>query len=231
MIMRKMFLYSNNAESFEELMKPFIEFSGGEKAVIAFCCEGAAGWEPYFEDFRELCFYLGAAEVLAVAPVKGTNRLDGTSILNIEKATGIFITGGNTLNYWSIYCSPEIKELIRKKYFEGVPYAGLSAGSMIAADKVYCAEEGLNEVSTGLELVNDLLVVPHFSEWNMFPTLINDIEIVKPSFAAGIDENACLEITNETSVKVLGEKCFLFKRMENNDYNLKVLRNGDVFYV
>lgn len=221
---RKLFLFSNNAENFEKLLKNFVnEVNGG---VIAFCHVAAPGWEPYFEEFRALCLKLGASDAVSVHPEKDTSALSDEAIQSIRKADGIFVTGGNTLEYWKVYCKDEpVKTILRDRYFSGVPYAGLSAGSMITADKVYCEEEGLTTVEIGLEFLSKVLIIPHFTEWNMFNTLIKDVNIVEAETAFGIDETCMLEFTDEKLDSVHGERCFVFTRKNENEFSLKILKD------
>lgn len=222
---RKLFLFSNNAENFEMLLKHFVDKVNG--GTIAFCHVAAPGWEPYFEDFRNLCLQLGASDVVSVHPKEGTSVLPDEVIQSIKAADGIFITGGNTLDYWKIYCENElVRNLIKDRYFSGIPYAGLSAGSMIAADKVYCAEEGLVTVESGFGFISNVLIIPHFTEWDMFNTLIKDMSIVEAQTAFGVDETCMLEFTNEEKAIVHGERCFLLTRQNKDEFSLRILKDG-----
>jgi len=63
------------------------------------------------------------------------------------------------------------------------------------------------------------------------PFIMADIETVKPLYAAGIDETAMLEISNETEVKVHGQKCFLFRREAQERYLLNIFNDGDEFEI
>ena len=222
---RKLFLYSNNAENFEMLLKHFVdEVNGG---TIAFCHVASPGWEPYFEDFRNMCLQLGASDVISVHPKEGTSVLPDETIQSIRESDGIFITGGNTLDYWKIYCENEsVKNIIRDRYFSGIPYAGLSAGSMITTEKVHCAEEGLATVERGLGFLSNVLIIPHFTEWDMFNTLIKDVYVVEAQTAFGIDETCMLELTNEEKAIVRGERCFLFTRQNHDEFFLRILKDG-----
>jgi cyanophycinase-like exopeptidase len=49
-------------------------------------------------------------------------------------ATGIFIGGGHTPTYHRLYATEPVRGVIRERYEERIPVAGVSAGALIALD-------------------------------------------------------------------------------------------------
>ncbi|MDA8886838.1 dipeptidase PepE [Bacteroidia bacterium] len=59
-----------------------------------------------------------------------------SQILAIEKATAIFVGGGNTFHLLKILQDKGLSDAIRKKVQSGTPYVGWSAGSNIASPTI-----------------------------------------------------------------------------------------------
>lgn len=132
---------------------------------------------------------------------------------NLKQATGILVLGGNAHFYQKMYATPEISHLILTKYHSQVPYAGISAGAILAIN---------------LNLVNDMAIKPHFSEKKRFNELINKMKKNKVKYGLGIDDNITLKIIDNNEIKCVGkDSLYLFSRENNNQYNFKILKNLD----
>ncbi len=81
-----------------------------------------------------------------IAPNINDKSAPTQTIELLEKATGLLVLGGNAHFYQKIYASPEISQIILEKYNSGVPYAGVSAGAILALN---------------YELINNLAIKPH----------------------------------------------------------------------
>ncbi|UFU01312.1 Type 1 glutamine amidotransferase-like domain-containing protein [Radiobacillus kanasensis] len=119
----------------------------------------------------------------------------------LNQATGIFIGGGHTKTYYECYVQSSLKEVIQRKYWDGTPIAGNSAGALIMPETILLSphdtDDGLPWSGSGLGLCKDLVVSVHFSQWNDRDNLLKGIEQLKASIGYGIDEKACLAFKNE----------------------------------
>ncbi|RWR17734.1 peptidase S51 [Agrococcus lahaulensis] len=169
-----------------------------------------AGWHgDYVDDLTKL----GAGEV-RIVQLSPERQLQPTDLGNAE---GIFVGGGLTPGYHAAIMPAA--DTIRGLVASGVPYAGFSAGAMIAGDVALlggwriggvpvCAEtsgEGLDEVTldAGLGLV-DLVVDVHAAQYG---TLSRAVAIVHAGLAervVAIDENTSL-IVGSGGLQVAGD--------------------------
>jgi len=123
----------------------------------------------------------------------------------LREATGIFIGGGNTR-------TPPSPSLIRARYRQGVPVAGLSAGAILASSLAWLLPEespsGRIEVIPGLGLIQGMIVAPHFSEWNALPDLLEAMRRSRVPQGLGIDEDAVVVFENERIREVYGGSAY-----------------------
>ena len=217
--MSVLYLFSGTP-SLESHGRRFVAASGGRQARIALLM--VPDFEPHEKQCREALRRAGASQIETVAP--GANlRLTGPQLETLGNATGLFMAGGPASTYQRIYAKRPVARLIRERYAAGVPYAGLSAGSMMAAalcdvghsivktrgnGYLLAAEEhagaGGVDLKAGLGLVNDCVVQPHLSEWGQLPELLEDVRLGRTRVGLGLDNSICVELRDGRDAVVWG---------------------------
>ncbi|SFR98690.1 cyanophycinase [Agrococcus baldri] len=171
-------------------------------AVVLWAADEAEG-ATWHADYRDDMTKLGAGEVRIVQLTAERTLLP----TDLGGADGIFIGGGLTPGYHAAVMPAA--DTIRGLVSTGVPYAGFSAGSMIAGDVALLGgwriggvpvtaesnAEGLDDVTldAGLGLI-DLVVDVHCAQYG---TLSRAVAIVHAGLAervVAIDENTSLII-------------------------------------
>ena len=226
--MRKMYLFGDLAENFEILIDPFIQQTGGKNSKIVLLIAGGKGWENLIKSYIVPMKNNGAINISVIVPEKDGFTISEDNLRKIKESTGIFVGGGNTANYQKIYCNSDVSKILKEKYKNGVPYAGLSAGAIILSTNFW-EYENLNSNLEGLNILKDIFIVPHFIESNGFKAIIQQFQKNKNKYGIGIDNNNCVEITNEKECKATGtSNCYLFKRNSKN-IELEIYKSGDNF--
>jgi len=250
--MKRVFLFGDMADNFEANSVSFVEAAGGGSARIALFLIGGPGWERYVPRYRDPWMHLGAAEVCPIVPVEGTTQLSDDGLACLRFCSGIFIGGGDTRQYHSIYACPEVAAIIRERHEASVPFGGASAGALIAPDaciiwgsKVTAAANEFFirpkshfdpakdgdvklKVGKGLGLLQDCIVETHFSERGGFPRLLAAMEQTRSSTGLGIDEPICLEVRDGASMRVFGRgRAYVLRRAGSLGFGVKVLEPGD----
>lgn len=203
-MIRKLFLYGGLSDNFAQILKPFVDASGGKDAKIVILQQGGEGWKNNDDKHKSLFNAAGAENIEMILPESGFKIISESNKQLIRESTGIFIWGGDTSIYNEIYCDGEIGEVIKRKYYSCIPYAGLSAGAILAAER-FCGYEYGNGVYTSYGFLKNTLVEPHFIERNGFRELLNQFDKIGFPKGLGINEDICLEITNETDCLVHGK--------------------------
>jgi len=217
--MSTVFLYSG-ITALDAWAQPFVEACGGPGGSIALLM--VPRFKPHEVRCRQALLKAGAGEIQTVAPPANL-VLSDRSLRTLERSTGMFMAGGAASVYQRIYGTRPASRLIQRRVAAGVPYGGLSAGSMMAADlcdvghtavrtktnEFLLAAEGHAapggvDLKAGLGLVKDSVLQPHLSEWGQLPELFEDMRVGGSRIGLGLDDSICLELKDGRSAFVRG---------------------------
>ncbi len=240
--MRQLFLYGGYADNFAVTTNPFVTAAGGAEARIAVLFVSPESVEKFGGWYRDQWLGMGAAEVIPVCPAHGTLVLDQAALHTLRTCSGIFMCGGDTRKYRDIYVRSQACEIIRERYQSGVPYAGVSAGALLAPDRCSIwgdrlttaenrltlrgSEDGCDaelETGEGLGLLPGCITEAHFTEQSGFTRLAVAMERESMAEGLGFDDPICVHIQNESLITVTGRgtACRLVR---NSDGHLTVQR-------
>lgn len=245
----RVFLYSDLTETFEPTSAPFIAAAGGRSARIAWLVPRPHGWARFLPLYRDPWLRLGAAEVVPIVPAGDPPALSGEAIEALARCSGIFVCGGDTRDYHRLYVRGPARDVIRARHAAGVPYAGLSAGALIASDPCTVwgdrlttlgnacllrgADDGCRaelETGEGLGLIGGCLVEPHLSERGGFPRLVAAMERIGAARGLGIDDAICAEIEDRSLVRIHGRgRAYLLEAAGSGRLGVRVFEPGAVF--
>lgn len=212
-IVRRLFLLGGSPEIFEQVAEEFIPAAGGENAVIALLLSGKPGWEEHVLIYSAPWIPRNIARFQVVVPDTQQQHLDLPATLTLlREATGIFIGGGETPIYRQLYATDPIRSVIIERYRQGVPVAGISAGTLMMPQICPIPPEDTGEpavrLETGIGLLDNLIVGVHFSEWHALPHVLDAMKQTRTRRGLGIDEGACVVFENEQIHHVLGESAY-----------------------
>ncbi|WP_293914912.1 Type 1 glutamine amidotransferase-like domain-containing protein [Deinococcus sp.] len=176
--------------------------SGGAPARLVILACGA-GWQGHMSTYTR---HWGAQNVQFIGPDdNGALDLNRATAL-ISGASGLCVAGGDTALYHSLYGVGLLRELLRACYAAGIPYAGLSAGALLAMDTcvLYPPDTADIALLPGLGLLPDTLVGVHFSSAGGASAFEPVMEEVPASAVWGIDDDACAVFEDERFVGKLG---------------------------
>lgn len=190
----------------------FVAASGGRRASIVLLLQGGTNWARHLPCYLDPWIRMGVTQCEVIAP-------DGTFDLNIEdlccrlnRATGIFIGGGDPRWYQRFYAGGPVAETIRKRYREGVPVGGMSAGALILPGVCVLPACGDDDESLsmlpGLNLISGLVVEVHFSESNGLPHVLRAMAAMKTLTAWGLDEPAGAVFVNGAFYRTTGRPVY-----------------------
>ena len=210
-----LFLLGGGGATFDSVADEFVPAAGGRAAAIALLLEGAPGWENYLPQYTQPWTQRGVTRHYTILPDENGDLDLETASAKLHEATGIFIGGGNTPNYHRLFATEPIRSLIRERYQQGVPFAGLSAGALIAPTVCAIPPEDTGDTSvvivTGLGLVDNLIVGVHFTEWDALPHVLEAMKQTRTATGLGIDESACVVLEDGQVKQVLGRSVYEIK--------------------
>jgi len=92
------------------ILREFVAASGGREARIAVIPTASSLGDEIVDVYDALFRAEGAAEVIMVRPESRAEAADPERYEQLEKATGIFMTGGNQLKLSAIICGTPVGE-------------------------------------------------------------------------------------------------------------------------
>jgi len=191
------------------ILERFVELCGGEEARIliiptaSLMAETGPEYMKLFESF-------GARAVNM--PVEHREECFNDALIDkLEKATGIFITGGNQLRLSTILGGTPVARTIRRRNAEGVHLAGTSAGAAIMPEHMIAGgrsgpsprESGV-ELAPGLGLTNRVIIDQHFNQRGRMGRLLAALSFNPFVSGLGIDENTAGFIDPDGNMEVIG---------------------------
>ena len=192
------------------ILQKFFELCGGSAAkiiVIPTASKLGRIGSQYMEIFDEL----GAAHVDYIK-VKARDDCSREATLNkLDKATGIFITGGNQLRLSTILGGTPLAKKLRYLNAHGIHIAGTSAGAAIIPEHMIAggstgptpSESGV-VLSPGLGLTNAIMIDQHFRERDRLGRLLTALAYNPFACGMGIDEDTAVFIDPDDMLEVVG---------------------------
>lgn len=191
------------------ILERFVRLCGGEDARILVIPTASELDEtgPLYVDLFE---GMGARAVCI--PVEERDDCYREDILEkLEKASGIFITGGNQLRLSTILGGTPVARAIRRLNAAGVHMAGTSAGAAIISEHMIASgrsgpsprESGV-VLAPGLGLTNRAIIDQHFNRRGRMGRLLAALSFNPFVCGLGIDENTAAFIGPDGVFEVVG---------------------------
>jgi cyanophycinase len=193
-----------------EILARFIEICGGESAHVAIIPTASELEDtgPHYERlFRDLG--VAGAEVLPIV-----SRADCESDAcrdAIERADGVFLTGGNQLRLSTTLGGTAVARLIRRCNAAGMHVGGTSAGAAFLPEHMIAGGyEGstptpdMVTLAPGLGLTNHLIVDQHFRQRDRLGRLLTALAYNPFAVGVGLDEDTAAFVAPDNTLEVVG---------------------------
>ena len=192
------------------ILRRFVDLSGGKDAriaVIPTASSLADTGERYEALFREL----GAGRSRSL-PFESRTDCDREDWLKkLERATGIFLTGGNQLRLSTTLGGTEVARTIRSLNAGGAHVAGTSAGAAFLSEHMIAyGEDGavpranLVTLAPGLGLTNRMVIDQHFRQRDRLGRLLTALAYNPFAIGVGLDEDTAAFVGPDETLEVVG---------------------------
>jgi len=192
------------------ILRRFVELSGGKDARIAIiptASQLADTGDRYETLFTELG--AGRARSLPFESRADCERADWLE--KLERATGVFLTGGNQLRLATTLGGTEVARTLRTLNAAGVHVAGTSAGAAFLSEHMIAnGEDGavprsnIVTLAPGLGLTNRVVIDQHFRQRDRLGRLLTALAYNPFAIGVGLDEDTAAFIGPDETVEVLG---------------------------
>jgi cyanophycinase len=192
------------------ILRRFVQLAGGRDARIAVvptASQLADTGERYEAIFRDIG--VRAARALTIDTRQDAEQDE--LVEKLERADGIFLTGGNQLRLSTTLGGTPAARAIRRRNAQGAAVAGTSAGAaflsehMIASgDEGATPHAGSVTLSPGLGLTNRVIIDQHFRQRDRLGRLLTALAYNPFAIGLGLDEDTAAIIYADNTLEVLG---------------------------
>ena len=208
-----------------KVLEKFVEISGKKDAYIAII-PTASRLPDTGEGYVELFKDMGVRSVYNMRINRRNDAYDERILNHLEKATGIFMTGGNQLLLSTILGGTPVAQAIRRRNADGVHVAGTSAGAaFIPEHMIASGDHGLMPrgdmvtLAPGLGLSNKIIVDQHFTQRDRLGRLLAALAYNPFATGIGIDEDTGAFIGDDGVIKVVGSGMLTILDMSGLEYS------------
>jgi cyanophycinase len=195
-----------------EILSEFLKLINKEEPIIEVITTASSVGKESFQDYQQAFTKLGLA---AVGHIHHDNRqqvLDTDMRERLQRADGIFFSGGDQLKLTSIYGGTVFLVQLKQRYIhEQVVIAGTSAGAMaMSTPMIYAGSKEVQQlageikITVGLEFLKDICIDTHFVDRSRFVRMAQVIAMNPTSIGIGIEENTAIVVRNGKDAEVIG---------------------------
>jgi cyanophycinase len=193
------------------ILSRVVELAGGPDASMVVISTASSLGEQAAARYVQLFRELGAADAVGACPRTREQANDPDLVGAVNRATGIFLTGGNQLRLVSVLGGTRLEDALASAHDRGAVVAGTSAGaSAVAAHMVAFGRAGASpkhrmiHLSAGLGLVDGVVVDQHFEQRGRWGRLLAAVALSPRLLGIGLDEDTAALIHADRTLEVVG---------------------------
>ncbi len=193
------------------ILQKFVDVCGGRDARIAIIPtasslpETGPGYEKVFEE-------LGVRLVRSLPLETREDCNDPRWLERLERADGVFLTGGNQLKLSTTIGGTEVARTLRRRNAEeGLHVAGTSAGAAILSEHMIAfGDEGstphadMVTLAPGIGLTQRVIIDQHFRQRDRLGRLLTALAFNPRGIGIGLDEDTAAFLSPDGLLKVRG---------------------------
>ena len=201
---------AENMENDRHILERFVSLSGGDAADLV-VVPTASRLHETGPRYVKLFTDIGAANVTVMDFDTRRDCREPSRLQRLERASGIFFTGGNQLRLTTLLGGTPVAQLIRARNAQGVTVGGTSAGASILSEHMIAfGDEGAAVIAgsvrlaPGLGLTNRFIIDQHFRQRDRLGRLITALAHNPFAIGVGLDEDTAAFIGPDETLEVEG---------------------------
>ena len=221
-----------------KLLREFIRGAGGLQAQIVVMTVATELPREVGDDYIRVFERLGVEQIRIVDTVHREDADSPSALEAIEKATGIFFTGGNQARITSILKDTKIATLLHKRHSEGATIGGTSAGAAMMPESMIVEGDAdtnprieIVELEPGMGFLPEVIIDQHFAQRGRLGRLLSAVAQKPQCLGLGIDENTAIVVKGK-EFEVVGEGAVTVIDLSDMTYsNLsEILKDEDLAF-
>ncbi len=192
------------------ILKRFVHLAGSDQARIAVIATASSFHDMVGRRYAELFRELGAAHTEVLPLHHRRDAQQPEALLQIESASGIFMTGGDQLKITAVLGGTPIVRQMRQHHLRGCVIAGTSAGASAAADHMLAygssgipPRKSMMQFAPGLGLIHEMVIDQHFGARGRAGRLMTAVAHNPNLLGIGLDEDTAVEIVPANGSQVM----------------------------
>lgn len=220
-----------------QILREFIRCAGGLEAKIVVMTVATEQTREVGDDYTRTFERLGVEDVRILDTMYREDTHSESSLRAIQKATGVFFTGGDQARIIDTLKGTEIHKLLHQRFAaEGLVIAGTSAGAAMMPDTMIVEGDAetnprvdMTEMGPGMGFLPGIAIDQHFAQRGRIGRLLSAMIQQSTNLGLGIDENTAA-IVSGNIVRVVGGGAITVVDMANSTHNnlSEVLRDEDL---
>jgi cyanophycinase len=193
------------------ILPRLVALAGGPKARLLVCAVASEEPAPTLAAYKRVFEKIGVAEVHPAA-IRDRDAGEHDRLLRaLDRATGVFLTGGDQLRITSVMAGTAFGDRLRQRFdSEGLFVAGTSAGAAAMSATMIVGGDGGTVCRTAVDLAPGLgywaesTVDTHFDRRGQVHRLMTVFAQNPEVLGIGIDEDTAAEVVPGKRLTVLG---------------------------
>ncbi len=204
---------AEDKESECEILREFVRYAGGRKARVVIITAATELPIEIGQEYIRIFEHLGAEDARIIDTRSKEDAYSSTALQDIEKATGIFFTGGDQTRIVNTIKETDLDAAIHRRFSQGIIVAGTSAGAAMMPDiMIFEGDSQTNprmeivKMSPGMGFFPGVIIDQHFWQRARMGRLISALAQQKQAVLGfGIDENTAMLVIDKKIIQVIGE--------------------------
>ncbi|MBF2001858.1 MAG: cyanophycinase [Synechococcales cyanobacterium M58_A2018_015] len=193
------------------VLREFVRLAGGMKAHIAVMTAATSMPREVGEDYIHIFERLGAESVEVVGTECREDAEREDSLRIIEKATGIFFTGGDQSRIVDFIKDTPLDQAIHRRHEQGAVIGGTSAGAAMMPDEMIVGGASVSNPSVdavclgpGMGFLPGIVIDQHFAQRGRLGRLLAALVLQPAVLGLGIDEDTAI-VVKDDEFEVVGQ--------------------------
>lgn len=194
-----------------KILKRFVKLAGGKSSQIVIIPTASSFPSEVVEAYADVFARQGASRCTVVNPRDRIAADDPDLAAELDRATGIFMSGGNQLKLAQVFAGTACGDAILRAHERGAVVAGTSAGASIMSEfMISLGNEGVTprqrstQLTHGLGLLPKVIVDQHFAQRQRYGRLMAIVASSPNLIGIGIDEDTAIEVSDRQTFTVMG---------------------------
>ncbi len=213
-----------------KILREFVRNAGGTQAQLIIMTVATELPQEVGENYIRVFKKLGVEDIRIVDTVNREEAEEGAALSAIQKATGVFFTGGNQSRITEVLKDTKIHNMLHQRYAEGIVVGGTSAGASMMSNTMILEGEGethprpeIVDLDEGMDFMSGVIIDQHFSQRGRLGRLLAAVANHPNLLGIGIDENTAIVVQDNQFKVVGGGACTIVDMKQATHNNVETL--------